>query len=86
MRDLAIIVSAIVLIIIAIGVLSVVTVFRTPQSAVGRALALLINTSGIVAGTWFALLDVGIGARVMGVVVGLVSAISAFRVLRDVKS
>ena len=85
MRDLALIVSAIVLTIILIGVFSIATVFRTPQSQLGRAFTLFVNAAGVMAGTWFALLQIGIGARIIGVVVALISAFSAIRVLRELK-
>lgn len=85
MRDLALIVSAIVLTIILIGVFSIATVFRTPQSQLGRAFTLFVNAAGVMAGTWFALLQIGIGARIFGVVVALISAFSAIRVLRELK-
>lgn len=85
MRDLALIVSAIVLTIILIGVFSIATVFRTPQSRLGRAFTLFVNAAGVMAGTWFALLQIGIGARIIGVVVALISAFSAIRVLRELK-
>jgi hypothetical protein len=86
MRDLALIVSAIVLAIILIGIFSIATVFRTPQSQLGRAFTLFVNAAGVMAGTWFALLQIGFGARVIGGVVTLISAFSAIRVLRGMKN
>jgi len=86
MRDLALIVSAIVLTIILLGVFSIATVFRTPQSQLGRTFTLFFNAAGVMAGTWFALLQIGIGARVIGAVVTLISAFSAIRVLRGMKN
>jgi hypothetical protein len=86
MRDLALIVSAIVLTIIVIGVFSVATVFRSPQSQAGRVFTVFVNAAGVMAGTWFALLQIGSGARVMGVVVAVISAVSAIRVFRGMKN
>lgn len=86
MRDLALIVSAIVLTIIVIGVFSVATVFRSPQSQPGRVFTVFVNAAGVMAGTWFALLQIGSGARVMGVVVAVISAVSAIRVFRGMKN
>lgn len=82
MRDLALIVSAIVLTIILIGIFSIATVFRTPQSSLGRVVTLFVNAAGVMAGTWFALLQIGIGARIIGAIVACVSALSAIRVLK----
>ena len=81
MRDLALIVSVIVLGIMIVGVISVVTVFRTPTTQFGRALTVIINAASIIAGTWFALLDIGLGARIFGGCVAVLGAVSAFRLL-----
>lgn len=86
MRDLAVIVSVIVLTIIVIGIFSIATAFRTPQSRLGRAVTVFVNAAGVMAGTWFALLNIGAGARVMGVVVGIISAFSAIRIFRGMKN
>ena len=83
MESLALIVSLIVLAIIFLGFLSFVTFVRMPKSSLGKALSLAINAAGITSGTWFALLDIGIGARVIGASVCLASALSAIRLLRS---
>lgn len=83
MEDLALIVSLIVLAIIALGMLSVVTVLRAPRSKVGRIITLVINACGVMSGVWFASLNIGLGARVIGVAVAAASAVSATRLLRQ---
>lgn len=82
MESLALLVSIIVLATIALGFFSFITFVRTPHSRFGRAIALLINAAGITAGTWFALLDIGIGARTIGTMVAATSAVSAIRLIR----
>ena len=83
MEDLALIVSLIVLAIIVLGLLSFITVLRTPRSRAGRFVTLFINTCGVMSGVWFATLDIGLGARVIGVAVAAASAVSATRLLRQ---
>ena len=83
MESLALLVSIIVLSIIALGFFSFITFVRTPHSRFGRAVALLINAAGITAGTWFVLLDIGVGARVIGAIVACTSAFSAIRLLKQ---
>jgi len=82
-ESLAVLVTIIVLAIITIGFLSFITLARTPKSTLGKTLALLINAAGITAGTWFLLLDIGMGARVIGAIVACTSALSAVRLLRS---
>lgn len=82
MESLALAAAVIVLTIIVFGLLSVFTVLRTPRSRTGRVVTLAVNTMGIVAGGWLALLDIGTGARLIGVAVLGASVLSAARVLR----
>ncbi len=74
--------AVVVLTIIIFGVLSLFTVLRTPKSGPGRVITLIINTMGTVAGGWLALLDIGVGARLIGAAVLGASVVSAARVLR----
>ncbi len=85
MESLALIVSLIVLAIILVGLLSFITFVRTPQSPLGKAFSLTINAAGITSGAWFALLDIGLGARVIGALVCTASAISAIRLLKSLR-
>jgi hypothetical protein len=82
-ESLALIVSLIVLAIIILGFLSFFTFIRTPESSLGRAVSLVINAAGITSGTWFMLLNIGIGARVIGALVCGASALSAIRLLKS---
>jgi hypothetical protein len=82
MESLALAAAVIVLTIIVLGLLSLFTVLRTPKSGVGRVITLTINVMGTIAGGWLALLDIGVGARLIGVAVLAASVVSATRVLR----
>ncbi|MEY3265923.1 MAG: hypothetical protein RJA15_369, partial [Actinomycetota bacterium] len=77
MESLAIVVSGIVFAIIVVGLVAVVTVFRTPRTSFGRTVSLVLNTIGIAAGFWLASIDVGMGARVVGAFVVTANVISA---------
>jgi hypothetical protein len=82
MESLALLAAVIVLGIIVLGLLATVTVFRSPRTAVGRVFILALNTMGIASGIWLAVLDIGTGARVIGLIVASASGISAFRTLK----
>lgn len=66
MESLAFAVAIIVFTIIALGVISAVAVIRPPQSLAGRVLFTAIALPALVAGGWFVLLDIGMGARLIG--------------------
>ena len=83
MEDLALIVSLIVLAIIVLGLISIVTVLRTPRSRAGRIVTLFINACGVMSGVWFASLNIGFAARVIGAAVAAASAVSATPLLRQ---
>ena len=82
MKSLAIVVSIIVFAIIVVGLVAVITVFRTPHTSFGRTISLVLNTIGIAAGLWLALIDVGMGARVIGAFVATANVISAVRTVK----
>lgn len=82
MESLALLVAAIVLAIIALGVVSVVAVVRPPTSRLGAAVTLAINAVGVASGLWFALLDIGFGARIIGGCVVAACSLSALRLLK----
>lgn len=81
MESLALIAAIIVLSIIALGLLSLFTVLRTPKTRVGGAVTLAINAMGALAGGWLASVDIGLGGRLIGVAVIGASLLSATRVL-----
>ena len=83
MESLALLVALIVLGIIVLGLFAVFTVARTPRSHFARGLTAMVNAMGLVSGAWLALLEVGSGARVIGLVVFAASAVSLVRLLRS---
>lgn len=83
MESLALAAAIIVLAIIIFGLVATFTVIRTPKSAPGRIVALILNTIGIAAGAWLAALDIGMGARVIGAAVAVTNATSLIRILRS---
>ena len=82
MESLALAAAIIVLAIIVFGLLSLLTVLRTPTSSAGRVITLIINAMGAVSGGWLALLNIGVGARLIGVAVVAASIVSAIKALR----
>lgn len=83
MESLALVAAVIVFGIIVLGLIATVTVIRTPRSSVGRVVTLFLNAMGSGAGAWLALLDIGVGARVIGVGVAVANAASFVRVVRS---
>ncbi|MCE2735898.1 MAG: hypothetical protein ACK45J_01530 [Acidimicrobiaceae bacterium] len=83
MESLALAAAIIVFSIIVLGVVATFTVIRTPKSALGRMVTLILNTIGIAAGAWLAALDIGMGARVIGAAVAVTNATSLVRILRS---
>lgn len=83
MESLALAAAIIVLAIIIFGLVATFTVIRSPKSAPGRIVALILNTIGIAAGAWLAALDIGMGARVIGAAVAVINATSLIRILRS---
>lgn len=83
MESLALLAAVIVLGIIVAGVVATFLVFRTPKSSTGGALAFIFNALGIAAGTWLATLNIGLGARAIGIFVAVTNATSLIRLLRN---
>jgi uncharacterized membrane protein HdeD (DUF308 family) len=83
MESLALAAAIIVLVIIIFGLVATFTVIRTPKSALGRMVTLILNTIGIAAGAWLAALDIGMGARVIGAAVAIANTVSLVRILRS---
>ncbi|MGA0863889.1 MAG: hypothetical protein ACO3RB_08385 [Ilumatobacteraceae bacterium] len=82
MESLALIAALIVLSIIVLGVLAAVVVLRPPGSTAGRVLVSVPAGAALVSGAWFAFLDIGSGARVLGAVVALVAVAALVRTWR----
>lgn len=82
MESLALAAAVVVLSILLFGGLSAIVAWRNPNRAWSRSLGVLVSIPTIAAGAWLALIDVGIGARMIGVIVaglGLAAFIRAAR-------
>lgn len=66
MESLALAAAVIVFTIIALGVVATIAVIRPPRSLGGRIAITVLAVPAIIAGGWFVLLDIGMGARVIG--------------------
>lgn len=66
MESLALTVAIIMLTIIALGLVAAVSVVRPPRSVIGRAAFTVLGVPAVGAGGWLFLLDVGVGARLVG--------------------
>lgn len=66
MESLALAAAIIVFTIIALGVVAAVAVIRPPRSLPGRIVITVLAVPAVVAGGWLLLLDIGLGARVIG--------------------
>jgi len=82
MESLALAAAIVVLSILVLGGLSAIVAWRNPDRAWPRSLGVLVSIPTIAAGAWLALIDVGIGARLIGVIVaglGLTALVRASR-------
>ena len=66
MESLALTVAIIVLAIIALGLVATVAVVRPPRSVAGRVAFTVLAAPAVGAGGWLFMLDVGMGARLIG--------------------
>jgi hypothetical protein len=69
MESLALAAAIIMLAIIFFGIVAVAIVVRPPRRKWTRVLATVAVAPAVLAGLWLALLEVGLGARLMGVAV-----------------
>lgn len=72
MESLVRLVVLIMLSIIGAGVVAFFLGRREPKSTVTKILGAIIGAFATLSGLWLALLDIGIGARLVGLLVGLV--------------
>lgn len=82
MESLALAAAIVVLSIVLFGGLSAIVAWRNPNRAWSRSLGVLVSIPTIAAGVWLALIDVGIGARMIGVVVTGLGLAALFRAAR----
>lgn len=72
MESLVRLVVLLMLSIIGAGVVAFFLGRRKPKSTVTKILGAIIGAFATLSGLWLALLDIGIGARLVGLLVGLV--------------
>ena len=82
MESLAILASVILLVIVALGVISLIAVFRRPKSSGSRGLFTAMHLASIFAGGWLMSLPVGIGARFLGLIVFAAGCVGLLRIFR----
>jgi hypothetical protein len=82
MESLALLAAVIMLVIILLGVISLIAVFRRPKSSISRGLFTVMHVASIFAGGWLMALPVGIGARLLGLIVFTAGCVGLLRVFR----
>ena len=82
MESLAILAAVIMMVIVVLGVISLVAVFRRPKSSGSRGLFTAMHVASIFAGGWLMSLPVGIGARFLGLLVFAAGCVGLLRILR----
>ena len=82
MESLAILAAVIMLAIVVLGVISLIAVFGRPKSSGSRGLFTAMHIASIFAGGWLMALPVGIGARVLGLIVFAAGCVGLLRILR----
>jgi hypothetical protein len=82
MESLALLAAVIMLVIILLGVISLIAVFRRPKSSVSRGLFTVMHVASIFAGGWLMALPIGIGARLLGLIVFAAGCVGLLRIFR----
>ncbi|MGA1362785.1 MAG: hypothetical protein ACO36A_07670 [Ilumatobacteraceae bacterium] len=82
MESLAMAAAVVMLAILLSGVVAALVVVRRPRSTAGRALATVVSLPALFMGGWMWLLDVGIGARLIGLVVFIAGTAALVRTWR----
>ncbi|MFZ9393998.1 MAG: hypothetical protein ACO28P_08600 [Ilumatobacteraceae bacterium] len=82
MESLAMLVVIIMLGIIGCGLVALVIALKSPEKTWARAVATAAAVPAVAAGGWLAILDVGIGARVIGALVMAAGLLAVLRTWR----
>jgi len=82
MESLALLAAVIMLVIILLGVISLIAVFRRPKSSVSRGLFTVMHVASIFVGGWLMALPIGIGARLLGLIVFAAGCVGLLRIFR----
>ena len=82
MESLALLAAVIMLVMILLGVISLIAVFRRPKSSGSRGLFAAMHIASIFADGWLMSLPVGIGARFLGLIVFAAGCVGLLRIFR----
>lgn len=83
MESLALTAAIIMLVIIVLGVISLFAVFRKPKTSRARILFATMHIASVFAGGWLMSLQIGIGARVIGLVVFASGCLGLLRIVKS---
>ena len=82
MESLALAAAIVMLVIIISGIVAAVVVVRRPVTTTGRTIATVASLPAVLTGGWMWSLDVGTGARLIGLVVFMAGAAAIVRTWR----
>ena len=75
-------VAIIMLAIMTLGVFSLIVALRSPERQSTKIVATIFSSLAVVAGGWLMLLEVGIGARLIGMIVTATGVLALLRMWR----
>jgi hypothetical protein len=79
MESLAMAAAIIMLTIMVLGVFSLVVALRSPKRRWSRVIATIFSSFAVLAGGWLTLLEVGMGARLIGMIVAATGVLALLR-------
>ena len=74
--------AIIMLTIMVLGVFSLVVALRSPKRGWSRVIATIFSSFAVVAGGWLMFLEVGMGARLIGMIVAASGVLALLRMWR----
>ena len=82
MESLALLAAVIMLVIVVLGVISLFAVFRKPKTSGSRGIFTALHIASVFAGGWLISLHIGIGARIIGLIVFAAGCVGLLRIFR----
>jgi hypothetical protein len=82
MKSLAMAAAIVMLAIMTLGVFSLIVALRSPERQSTKIVATIFSSLAVVAGGWLMLLEVGIGARLIGMIVTATGVLALLRMWR----
>jgi len=74
--------AIVMLAIMTLGVFSLIVALRSPERQSTKIVATIFSSLAVVAGGWLMLLEVGIGARLIGMIVTATGVLALLRMWR----